>query len=311
MSSSHQELLQSSKQGDAGAIATLINRSLEPKGIIVEVDAKHRCLQIRVKSNRMLDQETIVQFLVRGIKKLDIESVDDLKIFSQSSGQRLPDWIQEISLRDKPQRSPTEEVKLTPTPFTAQKSQRSSHASPETRRKSIPNLDSRVSQIKADENFGNKAKSMAFSVSNSIWKWYVSGFKSRPDLPLYLSPRLYRIILTLFVFIWITAPFGWYERTEPQTASSEVPRPDTLKPGCERAIGRLWTNVRLYRDPACNQPFATVFGGGRLRDGERGVLIQFDTGENEWKTRRAVDTQSYVRTDDPASSARLWREIDQ
>lgn len=137
----------------------------------------------------------------------------------------------------------------------------------------------------------------------------MSGFKSRPDLPLFLSPRLYRIIFTFFAFIWITAPFGLYEETTTSTPSNSSS--SSLSPSCDSAGGRIWTGVRLHHDSGCSRPFATVVGGGRLRNGERGVLIQFDTGELEWKTRSAVMNQTYVRTDDPAHSARLWRDIDQ
>ena len=83
------------------------------------------------------------------------------------------------------------------------------------------------------------------------------------------------------------------------------------EPTCKKAIGRIWTNVRLYRDNSCTQPFATIVGGGKLSDGRKGVLIKFDEGTFEWKTRRAVTTQAFVRSDDPAHDDMLWRVMNQ
>ncbi|WP_414528616.1 hypothetical protein [Nodularia chucula] len=56
--------------------------------------------------------------------------------------------------------------------------------------------------------------------------------------------------------------------------------------------------------------YATI-GGGKLKNGQTGVLIKFDTGEIEWKRRRAVADQAYVKADDPAKASALWREINE
>ncbi len=45
----------------------------------------------------------------------------------------------------------------------------------------------------------SKVKSQAKLILIRFWKWYISGFTSRPDKALYESPRFYRILLTFFI----------------------------------------------------------------------------------------------------------------
>jgi hypothetical protein len=312
MNPNQQNLLELAKQGNARAIAALINRSLQLKGITAKVNLKDSCLQILVESDEPQDQGPITQFLVRGIKKLNIESVDSLKIFGKQKGQDFPDWSQVISLQSGQKELEVREPVLANDSPIPEKSKNSDTAS--TAKQDRPKFQS-TSQTAQDQSGESifKSKSVTFSVLRSAWNWYVSGFKSRPDVPLFLSPRFYRIVFTLFAFMWITAPLGWYENTtssDSSPVSSSSPIRD-LQPGCAEAAGRIWADVRLYRDAECTQPFATVVGGGKLRSGDRGVLIEFDTGEIEWKTRDAVTTQAFVRTDDPAHSSKLWRDIDE
>lgn len=309
MNPNQQNLLELAKKGNTRAIAVLINRSLQSKGITTKVNLKGSCLQILVESDKTVDQEPITQFLVRGIKKLNIESIDSIKVFGKQNGQDFPDWTQDIPLQNN-----LKEYEIQKSPSVG-----ASIVSEETRipvinrtikpNVSVSSIHRQDSKDHANQDIWTKSKAVTFSVLKTAWKWYLSGFKSRPDLPLFLSPRLYRIIFTFFAFIWITAPFGLYEETTTSTPSNSSS--SSLSPSCDSAGGRIWTGVRLHHDSGCSRPFATVVGGGRLRNGERGVLIQFDTGELEWKTRSAVMNQTYVRTDDPAHSARLWRDIDQ
>jgi len=312
MNPNQQNLLELAKEGNARAIAALINYSLQSKGISTKVNLKGSCLQILVESDKALDQEPITQFLVRGIKKLNIEPIDSIKIFGKQNGQDFPDWTQDIPLKNNLKESEIQKSRSVRAPILSEEKQTY------TINRTIKSDDSSSSTHRQDsrehsnQDIWTKSKAVTFSVIKSAWRWYLSGFKSRPDLPLFLSPRLYRIILTFFVFVWITAPFGLYEETTTSTSTSPGnSSSSSLSPSCDSAGGRIWTGVRLHHDSGCSRPFATVVGGGRLRNGERGVFIQFDTGELEWKTKSAIMNQTYVRTDDPAHSARLWRDIDQ
>lgn len=311
MTSNQQNLLELAKQGNTRAIAALINRSLAPKGITAKVHLKGNCLQILVESDKSLDQEPITHFLVHGIKKLNIESIDSIKIFGKQNGQDFPDWTQDIPLQNNLKESEIQKSPLIGDPVVSEETQTSAINRTVKSDNSALNTTGQDARDHSKQDIWTKSKAVTFSVLKSAWRWYLSGFKSRPDLPLFLSPRLYRIIFTFFAFVWITAPFGLYEETTTSTSPAGNSSSSSLRPSCDSAGGRIWTGVRLHHDSGCSRPFATVVGGGRLRNGERGVLIQFDTGELEWKTRSAVMNQTYVRTDDPAHSARLWRDIDQ
>lgn len=319
MSPNQENLVEMAKQGDSKALAVLINRSLQPKGITVKTNLKDGCLQILVEADQVPNQESTTQFLVRGIRKLDIKNLDSLKIFGKQEGQDFPDWSQEILLQQTLnelsevddttiKRQALRETELANKADTAKQPTEfiSSH-NLEPAKKLVTHT-AKVPQKESDSPNPDKLKNVALKVLSSIWKWYISGFKSRPDLPLFLSPRLYRIVFTLFAFVWITSPLGWYKDTTTLSNSSVTSH---LKPGCAEAGGRMWTNVRLYRDSLCTEPFATIYGGGKLRSGDRGVLIKFDTGDLEWKVRSAVSTQSFVKTDDTALNDKLWQHIDQ
>lgn len=121
------------------------------------------------------------------------------------------------------------------------------------------------------------------------------------------------VVVFLAYCFWIYKAYGvWipssFFKTSTSTTSTSV---QTQSSECTKASSYIWTNVRLYGDSSCTQPFATVYAGGQLQDGRKGVLLKFDNGTTEWKAREAVTSQSYVKTDDPAIKAMLFREMNQ
>lgn len=180
MNPNQQNLLELAKQGNTRAIAALINRSLQPKGITAKVNLKGNCLQILVESDKPQDQEPITQFLTRGIKKLNIESVDSLKIFGKQKGQDFPDWSQDITLQNRQEELEGREPVLDNNSPMLEKSKSSNSAS--TAKQDIPRFasTSQIAQNQPSESIFAKSKSVASSVLRSTWKWYVSGFKSSP-----------------------------------------------------------------------------------------------------------------------------------
>jgi len=78
---------------------------------------------------------------------------------------------------------------------------------------------------------------------------------------------------------------------------SSTPSPSQTKapPSCSLAAGQLWAKATLYRDRACQQPFAKIVSASRET-----VTIQLDSGEVETKNREAFKKQAYVMTNDPA-----------
>jgi len=69
-------LLELAKQGDAQAIASLMNRQLQPKGITVKVALKDACLQIMLESAQVPNQQALVAFVRKGIVGLGAASIE-------------------------------------------------------------------------------------------------------------------------------------------------------------------------------------------------------------------------------------------
>lgn len=96
-----------------------------------------------------------------------------------------------------------------------------------------------------------------------------------------------------------------------EASSQSSPPTASLPEGkCTTASGNMWTGVRVYLDSECKKPFATIQGGTKSKNsGERAVVLQFDSGSTEIKTRSAVADQAYVMDNDPALQRMQWQEF--
>lgn len=102
------ELLELAKQGRPTAIAALINRSLEPKGITAKAALKGRCLQITLAAPKVPNQKVLAGFIYQGVMKLAPEAIASLKVLGLQTGQKAPAWSQEFKL--SPQTEFSEEL---------------------------------------------------------------------------------------------------------------------------------------------------------------------------------------------------------
>lgn len=93
-----QNLLQLAKQGNADAIATLINRHLQAKGITAKAVLKDKCLQVMLEAAHPPSQKILVPFLQKGITSLGCEIIRKVKVYGRKSGESFPDWHEEFSL---------------------------------------------------------------------------------------------------------------------------------------------------------------------------------------------------------------------
>lgn len=156
-----------------------------------------------------------------------------------------------------------------------------------------------------------KCKHQVYELSQTCPKcgsFLTEGQKRRKQFLLALFCPL---AVVLGYFFWIYKTYGVlpsFFQTSTSTTSTSV---QTQSSECTKASSYIWSNVRLYQDSSCTKPFATVYAGGQLQDGRKGVLLKFDNGVTEWKAREAVTSQSYVKTDDPAIKAQLFREMNQ
>ncbi|MFN6570701.1 hypothetical protein [Dendronalium sp. ChiSLP03b] len=91
-------LLEMAKQGNADAIASLMNRQLQSKGITAKVTLQDSCIYVLLESATIPDQRAIAPFVVQGMTKLAIEVADSLQVYGKQIGEKRPSWSQAYSL---------------------------------------------------------------------------------------------------------------------------------------------------------------------------------------------------------------------
>ncbi|NJO73755.1 MAG: hypothetical protein HC833_08345 [Leptolyngbyaceae cyanobacterium RM1_406_9] len=98
MQETQENLLELSRQGDPEAIATLINRSLQPRGIRTEAEIDEDCLHLFLEANQAPPQAQLVPFIRNGLTSLGVESIRMARIYGRQKGQRQPIWQEAIDL---------------------------------------------------------------------------------------------------------------------------------------------------------------------------------------------------------------------
>ncbi|MEH2005705.1 hypothetical protein [Nostoc sp.] len=91
-------LLELAKQGDAQAIASVINYLLKPKSITAKVILKDGCLQVMLESFQVPEQESSVIFIRKLIIKLEATPIKSVKIYGKRTGQTSVSWIDYLNL---------------------------------------------------------------------------------------------------------------------------------------------------------------------------------------------------------------------
>lgn len=94
-----QDILTLAKQGDPTAIATLINHSLNPKGILARVGWKHDCLGILLEALPVPDQQEMVAFIRQSLVNLQPKSIQRVKVGGYQPGQSVPTWYEEFEIK--------------------------------------------------------------------------------------------------------------------------------------------------------------------------------------------------------------------
>lgn len=84
------------KKGDARAIAFLINRQLQPKGIIAKVTLEDGCLQIMLEGANVPPQEVSVKWLQNVIIILQINRIEQLIVYGRQTGVKVPAWSEKV-----------------------------------------------------------------------------------------------------------------------------------------------------------------------------------------------------------------------
>lgn len=106
------QLLELAKQGDPRAIAALMNRSLQPKGMTALVDRQGDCLEVMLEAERIPNRQALTAFVQKGINNLGIDSVNTIRVLGRQVGSDAPAWMQEIYLA-----TPTPDFEPEPPPL--------------------------------------------------------------------------------------------------------------------------------------------------------------------------------------------------
>jgi hypothetical protein len=104
-------LLKLAKKGKAKALTAILNQSLQPKSVTAKVNRKDDYLQILLESAQTPDQEAMVSFIRKGLIKLEIESIQTVKVYGRKTGEESPAWSKKFELASPPEMpSNTEET---------------------------------------------------------------------------------------------------------------------------------------------------------------------------------------------------------
>ncbi|UBF27786.1 hypothetical protein K9N68_07690 [Kovacikia minuta CCNUW1] len=98
MTASQPNFLELAKQGDASAIAGLINHSFQPQGITAKVSLKADCLKVMLEAVQVPDQQASVELIRQAIVGLKSTSVKQVKVFGREVGEDFPSWQTEFEI---------------------------------------------------------------------------------------------------------------------------------------------------------------------------------------------------------------------
>ncbi|BAY53191.1 hypothetical protein NIES2134_117250 [Thermostichus vulcanus NIES-2134] len=100
MTASLDLIWQQARQGEAEAIAHLMNRTLQAKGVRALVRRRGDCLQIMFEAARSLPPQVCVQFVCRGLRQLAPQGVLRVRLHARLVGEEWPEWTQTVDLRE-------------------------------------------------------------------------------------------------------------------------------------------------------------------------------------------------------------------
>ncbi len=92
-------LLEQAKGGDAAAIAALMNQALQSKGVTVQGDRQGECLQLWLTAQTLPPQAATVDYVRRGIARLQVAALGVLQIYGDQADQQQLGWGVQIDLR--------------------------------------------------------------------------------------------------------------------------------------------------------------------------------------------------------------------
>jgi hypothetical protein len=92
------DVLESAKGGDSGAITSLLNRSLNKKGITAKAKTQGSTLRIALASENTPDPDHVVPLIHKGIMGLNIDSVENVEVLGYRLGESSPNWSRTLQM---------------------------------------------------------------------------------------------------------------------------------------------------------------------------------------------------------------------
>ncbi|NEO88198.1 MAG: hypothetical protein F6J87_28665 [Spirulina sp. SIO3F2] len=92
------DLLHQAKQGNAQAIATLLNRQLAPRGLRIQAKRKDAVLALIIDSDPLPVQAQLLPYLESSFRKLASPEIERLRVYGRVHNQAKPSWMAEVDL---------------------------------------------------------------------------------------------------------------------------------------------------------------------------------------------------------------------
>jgi|GEM_PF-1387770 len=106
MTESQASILEKAKLGEPQAIAALLNRNLQPKGIMAKASVKNKCFWIMLEGAKTPPQKQLVEFIRQAFTKLEVDIYATVKIYGKCLNEEIPDWHEDIAITPKVSLSP-------------------------------------------------------------------------------------------------------------------------------------------------------------------------------------------------------------
>jgi hypothetical protein len=97
------------QEGNASAIATLLNQSFSRQGVRVQAKTVQNTLVIRLQSPTQLDAKTTVSRICRGLQTLQPEGIQRVQVIAQLIGSDTPVWQKSVHLGAASKPQPTDQ----------------------------------------------------------------------------------------------------------------------------------------------------------------------------------------------------------
>lgn len=91
------KVLQLAKEGNAKAIAALMNQTLKGRGIHTLATIKNECLHIVLESEQELNQKASINVVRKNVVPLEITSISKVKVHWRKTGSKSPVWSHEFT----------------------------------------------------------------------------------------------------------------------------------------------------------------------------------------------------------------------